>query len=73
MYFSVKYIFRALWFKSEKVCFSWKVFWVSEIGQNKCPFSKTYSTFWKKVVEQYNILKLLKELVKELMKNNIIY
>jgi hypothetical protein len=31
------------------------------MDKNKCPFSKTYSTFWKKVVEQYNILKLLKE------------
>jgi hypothetical protein len=31
------------------------------MDKNKCPKMKTYSTFWKKVVEQYNILKLLKE------------
>jgi hypothetical protein len=32
-----------------------------KMDKNKCPFSKTYSTFWKKVAEQYNILKQLKE------------
>jgi len=32
------------------------------MDKNKCPKMKTQFTFWKKVVEQYNILKLLKEL-----------
>jgi len=31
------------------------------MDKNKCPKSKTQKTFWKKIDEQYNILKLLKE------------
>jgi hypothetical protein len=31
------------------------------MDKNKCPKLKTQKTFWKKIVEQYNILKLLKE------------
>jgi hypothetical protein len=31
------------------------------MDKNKCPKLKTQKTFWKKIDEQYNILKLLKE------------